>query len=240
MPGALGVTARQRGGHTLFIMGNVWVVLFLVMIIVLAASFSPHAKLMRLFHKGPQRTIAGFSEGSAAKIVGRVAVANEALEAPLTGRQCVYYEAIVKKDEGEDSTTLIREERGVPFFVEDDTGRALVDPHGATIAVVVDSHTCSGTFADPTAAEKAFLDRHEESGTGWIFNRSLQYREGVLEPGELVAVLGRGVREPDPGGVHAARGYRDMPAMRLRMQSSDRQPLYISDDPSALDSDGES
>lgn len=49
--------------------------------------------------------------------------------------------------------------------------------------------------------------------------------------GEVVAVLGSGVHEGDPTGMPPG-GYRSAPPTRLRLTSSPRFPLVISDDPS--------
>ena len=221
-------------------MGSMVVIfIFMGLGVYAAMYFSRQRRLMRHLRKSPLRTIAAFSEGSAAKIMGRVRLVDVALEAPLSGRQCAYYEVVVEEGGGENGwNELAREARGVPFFVEDDTGRALVDPHDAVVVVVVDDDTGSdwgsGWGDEPTAAERALLERHGVNSKIWIFNRGLRYREGVLAPGDLVTVLGRGVRKPGAGGVHAPGGDRDVPAVRLRMQASDWQPLYISNDPSAF------
>ncbi len=83
---------------------------------------------------------------------------------------------------------------------------------------------------DPTQAEEAFLARHGKLGTGWFLNKTLRYKEGILEAGEGVAVLGRGTLEPDPDGVARAAGYRSGPPMRLQMRGTLQEPLRISDD----------
>lgn len=78
------------------------------------------------------------------------------------------------------------------------------------------------------AAEEAFLKKHGKVGgfTNW---KKIIYREGVVEEGEVVAVTGQAVREPDPRGVLQASGYRALPPGRLRMQHTRRAPLLISD-----------
>jgi hypothetical protein len=45
-----------------------------------------------------------------------------------------------------------------------------------------------------------------------------------------VAILGSGIREPDPKGL-PSEGYRSAPPTRLRLTSSPQYPLAISDDP---------
>ncbi len=62
-------------------------------------------------------------------------------------------------------------------------------------------------------------------------NKSIRYREGALEAGELVAVLGRGRWQPDPD-PNQKGGYRDR-AMRLLIEAGEDE-LLISDQPSTL------
>jgi hypothetical protein len=119
----------------------------------------------------------------------------------------------------------------VPFVLEDGSGRAIVDATAARIAIDFDGRSQSGTFDDPTEAERAFLARHGEKGQGWIFNRRLRYREAVIAEGETIAVLGAGTREPDPDAP-PSEAYRGDAPTRLRLTSSPRYPLVISDDAS--------
>ena len=53
--------------------------------------------------------------------------------------------------------------------------------------------------------------------------------EGVIEIGETIAVMGQGVREPDPDAAAKAQGYRGGPPTRLRLGGSARHPILLSD-----------
>ncbi|HWN70768.1 MAG TPA: hypothetical protein VNM90_24170, partial [Haliangium sp.] len=86
-----------------------------------------------------------------------------------------------------------------------------------TVALVKDAHFRSGLFQDATPALEQFLARHGRQSQGWLFNKNLRYREGVIEAGELVAVCGQGRRE-------------GAPAPRLALVASPSMPLYVSDD----------
>lgn len=204
----------------------------------LIVYFDKERRVRRLLKNATRTDIASFPDGGQAKIVGQVEIAGHQLAGPLTGRPCVYYEAVVEeyRSSGNSSrwVTVIREANGVPFFVRDGSGRALIDPSMANVSLVRDAQTKSGTFDGATPAEEAFLARHNRESKGWFFNKTLRYREGVFEPGEHIAAFGTGVREPDPDGVGNADGYRGLPPTRLRMRHSEASPLYLSDNTSTL------
>jgi hypothetical protein len=193
-------------------------------------------KLRKALKTTPRIAIAEFPDGGHGTIVGRVKLADAGMLAPLTGRRCSYYQAVVERQRSNNNSSswyqIIFESGGVPFEVDDGSGsRAIVDPRGAKTVLVMDSTTRSGTFDDATEAEEAFLARYGKESKGLIFNKTLRYKEGVLEEGETIAVLGVGVREPDPAAVDASRGYRELPRTRLRMGGSRKLPIILTDDP---------
>jgi hypothetical protein len=190
---------------------------------------SGSARIRRALRGARRVSIAEAPEGEVVRIDGRVAE-GEALEAPLTGRRCVYYVAVVEeKGDAGDWMEVVRESGGVRFMVEDGTGHAIIDPEGARINVDLDSTTRSGTIDEPTSRETAFLARHRVKGIGLFFNRTLRYREGVFEIGEPIAVMCQPVREPDPDAASRTAGYRDLPPTRLRVGGSSARPIRLSD-----------
>ncbi len=209
-----------------------------VAVLVASLMWNEKAKIRRALRGAPRVDIGGLDEGRIGRLVGRVGALGEPLAAPLTGRSCVFYEATVEeyRSSGKSGSwrQVAREARGVPFVLEDGTGRAIVDPGGARVAVDIDMTTRSGTFDDATPIEEQFLARHGLRSTGWVFNKSLRYREGVVEVGETIAVMGQGVREPDPDAVGRVGGYRSGPPTRLRLGGSSRHPILLSDAPDTL------
>jgi len=196
-------------------------------------------KIRRALRSAARVSAAEFPDGGEGKLVGRLEILGEPLIAPLSQRPCAYYELTVEQQRSSGKSshwyTLFREVNGQPFGLDDSSDcRVIVDPRGARVSLVVDAHTKSGTFDDATPVEEELLRRHGHESRGWIFNKTLRYREGVLEGGELVAVLGRGIREPDPDAVGMSRGYRDLPATRLRVSGSRDLPILISDEYEAL------
>lgn len=197
--------------------------------------FSDSQKIRRQLRNMAAKPIGQLHDDELGKVVGRARALEAVLTAPLTGRSCVYFIATVEEHRSTGKThywkTIIKETRGVPFVLEDASGRAIVDATAARIAIDFDGRSQSGTFDDPTEAERVFLARHGEKGQGWIFNRRLRYREAVIAEGETVAVLGAGTREPDPDAP-PSEAYRGDAPTRLRLTSSPRYPLVISDDAS--------
>jgi hypothetical protein len=193
--------------------------------------WSATARLRRALRGAKHLSIADAPEGAVVRLDGRV-VEGETLEAPLTGRRCVYYLAIVEEfaagSTPDSWREVTREARGVRFAIEDGTGRAIVDPDGARVDVDLDQTSRSGTFEDPTAAQAAFVERRGVKLTGWSSNRTLRYREGVFEVGEPIAVMCWPVREPDPGAGSREVGYRDAPGTRLRVGGSAKHPILLS------------
>jgi hypothetical protein len=208
-----------------------------VAIVAASLVWNEKARIRRQLRAAPRVAIADLDEGRTGRVVGRVGE-GDTVQAPFTGRSCVFYEATVEeyRSGGKSGSwrQIAREATGVPFVLEDGTGRAIVDPTGARVAVEIDMTTRSGTFDDATPAEARFLGKHGLRATGWVFNRSLRYREGVIEVGETIAVMGQGVREPDPAAVGKVGGYRSGPPTRLRLGGSSRHPVLLSDAPDTL------
>jgi hypothetical protein len=214
-------------------MGAVGAVIVLVVIggIALAGwMFSEGTRVRRALRKAPRIAIGAMQEGQVARVVGKVSH-GEPIAAPISGRPCFYFDAIVEERYRNGWRRVLREKGGVPFGIEDGTGRAMVDPTHADVALTFDASTRSGTFDDATGPEEAFLARHKQKSQGWVFNRTLRYREAIIEPNEVVAIMGQGVREPDPEAAGADRGYRDAPPTLLRMRGGQQSPLLVSDDP---------
>ena len=91
----------------------------------------------RLILDTPASTIRGASMGLVE--VSGMPVGPHTLQAPITGQPCYYYRACAwqKVEEGNKTQwkQVIDESMSVPFFIEDQTGRVLVNPAGAQLDV---------------------------------------------------------------------------------------------------------
>jgi hypothetical protein len=177
--------------------------------------------------------IGSFPENTVGRVIGQSYALTPPMVAPLTGRPCVMYDVKIEEHVSNGKSShwkqVIRERKSQPFVLVDDSGRAIVDPSHATALLVFDSKTSSGLFDPANVVEENFLHRHAQASKGWVFNRSLRYSEAIVGIGETIAVLGSGVREPDPEASPSAE-YRGMQPTRVRLTSSARYPLTISDD----------
>lgn len=212
-------------------------------VLLVAYARSREKGLKDLAHE-PVQPLAQVGDLQRCRVTGHVLgpFGQPVMLAPLTGRPCVYYEVVVQKSrrtkQGTRWSEILRETCAVPFAIHDGTGRAIIDPYQhAGVWLVRDAQQYSAGAHTTTPAQQALLDRHGAAPPGWLFDPTLRYLEAVISVGELVTVLGQGVREPDPDGPPAA-DYRGLPAMRLRMAGAPDRLLVISDDPAATLSRG--
>lgn len=192
------------------------------------AHFTGEERVRRTLRRAPPTAISAMREDVRGKIVGRVHAVDELLEAPITGRRCVAYMIRIVPQDQSTSPSALHESKAVRFVVDDGSGRALVDPTNARLAIGGGTETQAGTLEDMPIRLAMLLEQR-----GTHPSRRMLFREAVIVDGESIAVLGAGTREPDPDAAPAA-SYRGEPATRLRLTSSAKHPLVISDDPAAL------
>lgn len=174
-----------------------------------------------------------FKSGSYASVTGELVLKDKPLFAPLTGRACAAYEVLVERlietKAGERWLKVVHEWDIQSFAVDDGTGRAYVDSKGAMVSIVGDHRTMTGEFGEPDERHLAFVEKQDARVFALIGEDStLRYREGVLEVGERVAVIGRGRVSADD--MTADGPYRGAPRVRVDFQAQWRAPLYVTDD----------
>ena len=184
-----------------------------------------------LFQYG-RTSIAQARMGEVVKIVGRLRATETPFTSPLTGATCVWYRTVAQTWDGFlYSPRRIVEHKWQDFFVEDDTGSALVRMQGAEVSLEdMRSPWCYEPPAPwdergaATENVRQFLSAHgfelhyhrrsilERMLSEAPKKRGARYREVVLREGDTVAVLGKAVQEPDP--TAASVGFRQ-PALRI-------------------------
>src|SRR5713226_2745919 len=153
----------------------------------------PFLKRKRLIQDTPTSTIRGASLG-AVEVSGTV-VGPYTLISPLSETDCFYYHAVARGSSGEDKKTK-QEILYVPFFLDDGTGRVMVDPRGAETKLrpsVDDEYSPSSG----DAFTRHFLVRH-----GISSGYPAHLEEYCIRAGDHLYVLGT-LRE-NPGLESAA------------------------------------
>jgi len=192
-------------------------------------------KLRRALLDAPAHTSATCPDGRAAKPVGNVrALGDRVLEAPFSGRRCVYYAIEIAAREPGQVKELASTQDGVPFVLLVGEDGVVVDPTSHSfVSAGFDHEESSKAAFDATPAQRRLLDAHDLIERDWFETKSMIYREAIIAIDERIAVYGAGIREPDPDAPPGP-GYRGVAAMRLRMTGTRDYPLLISDDPRAL------
>ena len=116
------------------------------------------------------------------------------LTAPITARPCYYHRTTVweykQRGKNKEWVKIAGECFHVPFFIDDNTGRMLVDPRGADLDLHRDfqQEFCDGFFtmkepAPPNVRE--FLARH-----GIVTNNKIKVEEFCIKPKNALFILG--------------------------------------------------
>lgn len=164
------------------------------------------------------------------EITGKaIAVEGTTRPGPFTGKDCIYYFYTIEEHrrQGKNSrwVTIKKEEYRPEFYVQDDTGKILVNPEGAQINVPRDYEYNSGLLNDPPALVKEFLKASDISHDSFLgLNKRMRYREYLVEPGDAVYVMGSA--EDDPVIAHTA----DDHTSRLIIQKGVNQKFYYISD----------
>ncbi|MBA3503969.1 MAG: hypothetical protein M4D80_29220 [Myxococcota bacterium] len=190
-------------------------------------------RLRRQIRKAPSFAIDALPEDTRGRIVGPAQPLGDTLTAPISGRPCVLWVIEVIENLGEDwpSLRILYAQRGISFVLEESGARAVVEPDRAIVSLVFD-HTNMSNGADRAdAMQKRVLAEHL-AHRDFTHTVELTFHEAIVDVGEKVAVVGSGTREPDPDAQGAA--YRDAGRTRLRLTSSEKYPLSITDDPRCM------
>lgn len=215
----------------------VLIILVVVVLIFCGFYFSRKAIVKRALKKTPYKRIHEFTPGERGRVVGKIVYAGQVLQAPLSKRHCTAYHVEVQeyRSHGKSGSwvTVINEEKRGDIVIHDGMGYAFVEPQHLQTYYVQDVNLSSGTFNDATPELIEYMRLHGRDTTGLLgFNKSLRYKEGILEQHELVAVVGVGM-------WGSARGKNlNLTQDRVLIMSVDEKgKLYLSDDPDVTKTD---
>lgn len=175
------------------------IVSVVVIIIFLIYYFSPKTTILRRLKKLRFSKIGSLQNHNYSKVEGNALNVNQPLIAPLSQRECVFYQILIEKKVGSGKNshwkTVVDEEKIQDFLVEQ-TGERLIifpkqNPENYYAYLVSDKKANSGTFNDPTPEFQSLLDNYGIESTGLFgFNKQIRYRESIIEIGERITVAG--------------------------------------------------
>ncbi len=219
--------------------GTVLLVLLPVVIVIVAGGyfFSKKMTIKRGLRKAAGRTIAEFMDGEEGRVTGNVLLAGKTLTAPLSMRTCAYYHIEVQEYQSSGKSghwhTVIEEEETGHIILDDGTGYALIDTSQMKAYLVEDVKYESGTFNDATPELESFLQSRQKKSTGFLgWNKSMRYREGILEANEVFTVSGVATwSTPREHGLSLNTN------KLLVISATDKKPVLLTDDPSVTKTD---
>lgn len=142
----------------------------------------------RLIENTPTARIRSMAMGLV-EINGEVVQRSEHV-APFSGLPCAYWEVDIATRGRRNSWTIVhRDASGSPFFVRDDTGLALIYPHGADCRVRDQKEEVCLGIQLPDCYARYMDDRQLAFRHVWRLS-TLRFRERLLEEGQRVYVLG--------------------------------------------------
>jgi hypothetical protein len=182
------------------------------------AMWGPRARARRRLERGRRTTIA---DREIVTLSGKVR-ARETIASPLSGRECVAYEAIGNLRQQAFGHAGVETERLVEldmttFELVTDEGVVIVEGEVADIALAP-----IPIIPRKLAKEQEFLERHARSAH---LASSSGFEEVLVENGAKIAVQGMAVVE-QANESNAERGYRDAPT-RIRIIGHVDHPLTI-------------
>ena len=123
--------------------------------------------------------------------------------------------------------TVKKGEEGVPFFVKDNTGSVLVDPNGAKIDIPVLYQCRSGSGKSAPKMILAFCAAQNIRTKGFLFNRTMRYKEYRLEQGHKLYIMGTAGDNPFVEDTTGSKNEEDI----MIHKGKNEKFYYISDKP---------
>ncbi len=186
-------------------------------------------RLKRLIENTPTSKVRSAAVGLV-EVFGVAVPCEGKLSSPFSKKDCVYYKYSIEeyRHSGKSSrwVTLKSGECRSQFYVEDDTGKILVNPNEARIEIPIDSEYNSGNGNDPPECVLEFLSQNGISHEGFFgWNKRMRFREYFIEPGDSIYVMGIADISQDSAG--SANGSENL----MIHKGANNKTFYISDQP---------
>lgn len=223
----------QINSNSYFLIG-VFIVVIAILVFI-GYYFSHKNRILRKLKQVNPKRIQLIKDKEYTKVIGKTHTISESLISPIGKRKCVYYQIKVEEKRGGKNKswhTIIKEDNGIDFIIESSGEKAIIvtnsSPKTKMVYLVKDVKQASGTWNDPPKHLEAYLQSHGKDSTGLFgFNKSIRYREGVIEIGEKITILGTGNwKESD-------QNLDRYSSKSLYISGDSENKLIITDDPKA-------
>lgn len=213
-----------------------WPLVIVLLVVALVAVLAGVFGLV-VFFRGTKRTnqalrkipvtrVAHALPDKMARVVGKLkAAGGPLLRAPLSGKPCGYFQAVVEEWRSSGSSEgwvqLAHEEQWCDFCLDDGTGRVLVKMLRPQISADLEEAAFSDPVLPPSPAQEAFLRRHQawHPADGKPQPR-LRYLESLFEVDEQITAYGL-IRLDSEG--ETVRVIIEAPPGQLLLVSDDKQ-----------------
>ena len=186
-------------------------------------------RLKRMIENIPTSKIRSLAMGLV-EIYGRVLPAEKKIfKSPLTGKDCVYYHYTIEelRSSGKSSrwVTIKEDAQGVPFFLEDETGRVLVDSAGAEFGMSADFEYSSSIFKKPPQQVSDFLTASRIARSFFGLKKSMRFKEWIIAPDDKLYIMGTADDNPFVEEGSARQNAEDI----MIRKGKHEKTYYISD-----------
>lgn len=194
-------------------------------ILLFSYYFSDQQVVRRRLKKLRFANIEDLKVGQVVKLTGSAEVLSETLEAPLSGRECLYYKTNVTENK-KNGSTLIDEQKGKNFLLDQNGQKIEITTQNVRSFLISDGKYRSGWMDEPTERMTIYLKKHGHDAKNFLgITKSIKCKEGVIEIGEMIAVAGR---------VEYSSTENENGEKLLRLTVNGKKPLYLTDDPESF------
>ena len=172
--------------------GGLIEVIINIPIFFLEFFLSKEERIKRKIKKTKAKKLSEVKTGEYVKIQGVALTDERIMNSPLSKKKCIGYQVLVGRQMSsyyEDK--YINEEIIQNFYLSQDDKKILIIPNKANIDLKKENIRNSGLFKDYDSNIDAFLKRHQTKSTSFGFNKSLDFKEGILEEGDKLTVVGK-------------------------------------------------
>lgn len=154
------------------------------------------------------------------------------LKSPFSGQDCFYYHYTIEEQRRSKNRTywhtVKKESLGVNFYLQDDTGKVVVNPFKANADIPSDYTYRSNSGNLPTQRIQDFLKEKGVKYKGFLgFNKTMRYTEYFIAPHDKVYILGTAGDNPHVDEATAVEGVED-----VMIQKGNKGSIYYISDKS--------